>query len=179
MVRQQENRRLTGTAVLATGLLVGWMTYSARVHLAGLAVPGPAGARGAEVPLAHLPRPVPLSPTEAEARRLPHRLDGYRLRSVVPAVPGHDLHALYEAEHHISLFLRPVDAPAPSPEDAAHGWVRAAPVAGFTAYQRTTGGPRAALAWIARGSRHVVTGDVPLSRLRHFAEAYEKGQRDR
>lgn len=155
-------------------LLVGAGTYAGRVwwHRSGSPMP----ARSHEVrSTAGLPRPERLTAEAAAKRQLPAEIDGYRLVSVVPEVVGHDLHALYESDHHVSLFVRPI-VPHPgkvTSRDVGRYWGPEKPLLGHPAFTRTDVHHRAALAWIARGKRHIVTGDVPLDQLRAFAEAYE------
>lgn len=161
--------------LLILSLVVGLGTYAGRVWWHRKQ--GADAHQAAQRPhVSQLPKPAPLSPKEAEANRLPHLVEGYRLVSVVPEVKGHDLHALYENSHHVSLFIRPLkqEALVITARDLGRLWAVTEPVVGHPTFSRTDGHHRAALAWVARGNRHLVTGDVPLEQLRTFAVSYER-----
>lgn len=167
---------LRAASVLALSLAIGAGAYAGRVwwHREG----AESAAQSVTAPLAQLPRPSRPSAREVAEARIPHAVAGYQLVSVVPASKGHDLHALYESSHHVSLFVRAI-VPHPgtaTARDVGRYWLAAEPLRGYPAFSRTDVRHRAALAWIARGQRHVVTGDVPLEQLRAFALAYEEAR---
>lgn len=176
------HRQLTPTAatLVLISVVVGVGTYAGRVwwHRSGAVLPGgaPETRPAASLPPRERLTPERLSAAAAAERQLPHELQGYRLVSVVPEVEGHDMHALYESDHHVSLFVRPI-VPHPgkvTSRDVGPHWGATEPLLSYPAFTRTDVHHRAALAWIARGKRHIVTGDVPLEQLRTFAAAYEQ-----
>ena len=176
------HRQLSPTVVtlVLISLVVGLATYAGRVwwHHSGAVLPGRARElrSAASLPPRDALTPERLSAAAAAERQLPHELEGYRLVSVVPEVEGHDMHALYESDHHVSLFVRPI-VPHPgkvTSSDVGRYWGATEPLLNHPAFTRTDVHHRAALAWIARGKRHIVTGDVPLEQLRTFAAAYEQ-----
>lgn len=128
--------------------------------------------------IASLPAPERRSHAGPGEGRLPQEIGTYRLVSVVPETPVHDLHALYAAQRPLSLFKRRLDLVEAQVKEEALGpeWSPIEPVSGYPAFVSTRR-EHPALAWISDGKRHIVMGDVPVSELREFAVGYEKHPR--